>query len=139
VLLARSHPALADEVVGMAPGVVDVSSYPGVGQLLLAADVLLTDYSALLADFAVVGRPILLYVPDLAQVEESPGLNVDLAAVAPGPLLRTADEVVAALSDLEAVSAEHEQAVKAFAESHGPGGEGRASARLVDWLLDTDR
>ncbi|HEV7964006.1 MAG TPA: CDP-glycerol glycerophosphotransferase family protein [Actinoplanes sp.] len=139
VLLARSHPALADEVVGMAPGVVDVSSYPGVGQLLLAADVLLTDYSALLADFAVVGRPILLYVPDLAQVEESPGLNVDLAAVAPGPLLRTADEVVAALSDLEAVSAEHEQAVKAFAESHGPGGEGRASARLIDWLLDTDR
>jgi CDP-glycerol glycerophosphotransferase len=139
VLLVRSHPALADEVVGMAPGVVDVSSYPGVGELLLAADALLTDYSALLADFAVVGRPILLYVPDLAQVEHSPGLNVDLATGAPGPLLRTVTEVVRAVRDIDAATAEYEQAVKSFAERHGTDGEGRAAARLVDWLLDPGR
>ena len=139
VLLVRSHPALADEVVGMAPGIVDVSSYPGVGRLLLAADALITDYSALLADFAGLGRPILLYVPDLAQVEESPGLNIDLAAAEPGPLLRTIDDVTAAVRDIPAVSAEYEQSVKAFGDSHGPVGEGRAAARLVDWLLAAGR
>ena len=136
VLLVRSHPALPDEVVGMAPGVIDVSSYPVAGELLLAADVLLTDYSALLADYAVTGRPILLYVPDLAQVEQSPGLNVDLAAAAPGPLLRTIGDVTAVVGDLESVSADYEQAVKAFGDSHGPVGQGRAAARLVDWLLN---
>ncbi|MDT5033183.1 MAG: CDP-glycerol glycerophosphotransferase [Actinoplanes sp.] len=133
VLLVRSHPALADEVVGMASGIVDVSSYPGVTELLLAADVLITDYSALLPDYAALGRPILLFVPDLALIEESPGLNVDLATAAPGPLLRTFDQVTAAVRDLPGVFAEHEQAAKAFAGSHGTG-DGRATARLVDWL-----
>jgi CDP-glycerol glycerophosphotransferase len=74
-------------------------------------------------------------VPDLAQVEQSPGLNVDLAAVAPGPLLRTIDEVTAAVRDLDGVAADYGQAVKGFAEGHAPDGEGRAAARLVDWLL----
>ena len=137
VLLVRSHPALPDEVVGMAPGVIDVSSYPIAGELLLAADVFVSDYSALLADFALAGRPILLYVPDLAQVEESPGLNVDLATGAPGPLLRTIDDVTTAVRDIQTVSTEYEQAVKAFADRHGPSGEGRAAAKLVDWLLST--
>ena len=116
-------------------GVLDVSEYPRVAELLLAADVLITDYSALLADFAVTGRPALLYVPDLAEFEASPGLNVDLATAAPGPLLRTSAEVMAAVQELDAVGAEHEQAAKAFAESHATAGAGQASARLVDWLL----
>ncbi|MDT5039483.1 MAG: CDP-glycerol glycerophosphotransferase, partial [Actinoplanes sp.] len=81
-----------------------------------------------------LGRPILLFVPDLALVEESPGLNVDLATTAPGPLLRTFEEVTAAVRDLPGVSAEHEQVAKVFAGSHGTRGDGRAAARLVDWL-----
>jgi CDP-glycerol glycerophosphotransferase len=136
-LLVRRHPALGDDVLGLGlmSGVLDVSEYPRAVELLLAADVLITDYSALLADFAVTGRPALLYVPDLAEFEASPGLNVDLATDAPGPLLRTSAEVIAAVQDLDAVGAEHEQAAKAFAESHATAGAGQASARLVDWLL----
>ena len=137
VLLARSHPALPDEVVGLAPGIVDVSAYPGVGELLLAADALITDYSALMADFAALDRPILLFVPDLALVAESPGLNIDLTSDAPGPLLRTFDAVAAAVRDLPALAAEYAPARKAFAAAHGTGGSGRAAARLVDQLLST--
>ncbi|HEX8347377.1 MAG TPA: CDP-glycerol glycerophosphotransferase family protein [Actinoplanes sp.] len=135
VLLARRHPALADDVTGLAPGVVDVSRYPRAAELLLASDVLITDYSALMADFAVIGRPILLYVPDLAEFEVSPGLNIDLAASAPGLLLRTSTDVVAALRDINSVAAEYEAARKAFADSHGAGDEGGAASEIVDWLL----
>jgi CDP-glycerol glycerophosphotransferase len=89
----------------------------------------------MLADFAVTGRPALLYVPDLAEFEVSPGLNVDLATAAPGPLLRTSPEVIAAVQSLDTVAAEYEQAAKAFAESHAAAGAGQAARRLVDWLL----
>ncbi|MFI7541116.1 CDP-glycerol glycerophosphotransferase family protein [Actinoplanes sp. NPDC049599] len=138
-LLVRRHPALGDDVLGLVPGVLDVSGYPRVAELLLAADVLITDYSALLADFAVTGRPAFLYVPDLAEFEASPGLNVDLRAAAPGPLLRTSAEVVAAVQAITTVAAEHEQAAKAFAESHATAGAGQAAVRLVDWLLAAGR
>jgi len=136
-LLARRHPAMIDDVMGLAPGVLDVSGYPRVAELLLATDVLITDYSALLADFAITGRPTLLYVPDLEEFEASPGLNIDLETASPGPLLRTSAEVADAVRELPAVGSEHERAAKAFADGHNAGGEGRASARLVDWLLDT--
>jgi len=88
---------------------------------------------------ASMWRPALLYVPDLAEFEASPGLNVDLATAAPGPLLRSSAEVVAAVQDLDTIGAEHEQAAKAFAEVHATAGAGQAAARLVDWLLAAGR
>ena len=33
--------------------------------LLLAADVLVTDYSSVLVDFALTGRPMVFFTPDL--------------------------------------------------------------------------
>jgi len=133
-LLVRRHPGLGDDVLGLVPGVLDVSAYPRVAELLLAADVLITDYSALLADFAATGRPAWLYVPDLEGFAASPGLNVDLEAAAPGPLLRTSGEVIAAVRNIGPLTAEYTQAAKAFAESHPVGGD-QAAVKLVDWLL----
>jgi len=40
---------------------------------------------------------------------------------------------------MSAVAAEHEQAAKAFAESHATAGTGKAASRLVDWLLAAGR
>jgi CDP-glycerol glycerophosphotransferase len=134
-LLVRRHPTLDQDVLGVVEGSSDVSDYPGVSELLLASDALITDYSSLIADFAATGRPVLLYVPDLAEHTASPGLNVDLEAQAPGPLLRTFDEVAAAVADLPRIAADYEPAAKAFAAEHPVEGSGPAAARLVDWLL----
>jgi CDP-glycerol glycerophosphotransferase len=110
-----------------------------VSELLLATEVLITDYSALLADYAATGRPALLYVPDLEEFSASPGLNVDLTEDAPGPLLRTSAEVAAALRDIASVVAEHGPRAAAFAATHGSGSEGGAAGKLVDWLLAAGR
>jgi CDP-glycerol glycerophosphotransferase len=135
VLLARRHPALEDDISGSKNLVADVSRYLNPAELMVAADVLVTDYSAALVDFAVTGRPILLYVPDIDVFERAPGLEIDLRAEAPGPLLHRAEEVVAALRDIDAVAQEHEGAYKAFADRYCESADGRASARVVDWLL----
>jgi CDP-glycerol glycerophosphotransferase len=137
-LLVRRHPTLDQDVLGVVDGSVDVSDYPGVGALLLASDALITDYSSLIADFVTTGKPVLLYVPDLAQHSASPGLNVDLQTKAPGPLLRTFDEVAAAVGDLPRIADEYEHAAKAFAAEHPTEGTGSAAARLIEWLLTKD-
>ena len=44
---------------------INVSAYPDMQDLLAAADMLITDYSSAMWDFALTGKPCLLYVPDL--------------------------------------------------------------------------
>ena len=66
VLLTRLHPKMTDRAAGLdRPGVVDVSRHPEVHELYLAADVLVTDYSSVMFDFAITGRPIIFYAYDL--------------------------------------------------------------------------
>ena len=47
------------------PGLVDVSRYPSIEELMMAADVLVSDYSSIFLDFALTGKPAVVYVPDL--------------------------------------------------------------------------
>src|SRR2546430_17204023 len=59
VLLIRKHPLVADVVeTGGHQRVHDVSAWPDAGELLAAADVLVTDYSVLAFDFAITGRAV---------------------------------------------------------------------------------
>ena len=42
----------------------DVAAHPSIEELCLAADVLVTDYSSLMFDYAVLDRPIVIHAPD---------------------------------------------------------------------------
>src|SRR4051812_31851940 len=62
VLLARLHPLMTGRTpVPTTPTVRDVSTYPDVRDLYLAVDVLVTDYSSAMFDFAITGRPMVFY------------------------------------------------------------------------------
>ena len=84
-------------VLPRGPGVLDVSRHPDVSDLYLAADVLVTDYSSTMFDFAVTGEPIVHFTYDLEHYRDDlRGFYFDLAEVAPGPLLATGTEVLGA-------------------------------------------
>ncbi len=79
---------------------IDVTGFPDTSQLLLAADALITDYSSVMFDFSVTGKPMYFLVPDIEHYRgELRGFYFDLAAHAPGPVVRTQDELVEALRD----------------------------------------
>jgi CDP-glycerol glycerophosphotransferase len=138
IVLVRKHPYVIDAVpVTGDPGVRDVSSYPDSTELMLAADVLVTDYSSMMFDFANTGRPILLFAYDLdAYQADLGGLYLDLAESAPGPLLRTFDDVVDALRDVEAIRAGYEQRYAGFVSTFCELDDGNASARVVERVFD---
>jgi CDP-glycerol glycerophosphotransferase len=102
VLLLRLHQMVSDRLDFPEGGAVrDVSAYPDIRYLYLAADVLVTDYSSTMFDFAVTGKPILNFTYDLEYFQDTlRGFYFDLAEAAPGPLLATSDEVLAAIADL---------------------------------------
>ncbi|MBR2682254.1 MAG: CDP-glycerol glycerophosphotransferase family protein, partial [Atopobiaceae bacterium] len=81
---------------------VDLTFEKSIDDVLLATDVLITDYSSLMFDFALLHRPMLFFVYDLeAYRDELRGFNIDLETEAPGPLVRTTKEVITELRNLE--------------------------------------
>ncbi|MEV8014786.1 CDP-glycerol glycerophosphotransferase family protein [Streptomyces sp. NPDC086554] len=137
VLLVRKHPLTAGRLPGAdAPFVRDVSSHPRTAELLLIADVLVTDYSSLMFDFAHTGRPMLFHAYDLEHYRDTVrGFYLDFETRAPGPLLASTGEVVDALRDLDAITARHAEAYAAFREAYCDLDDGRAAARVVERLM----
>ncbi len=137
VILFRKHHYVADAVPTDADGFVrDVSAFPDGNELLLAADVLVTDYSSMMFDFANTGRPMLFFAYDLdAYGDDIRGFYVDYGDTVPGPILRTTDEVAAALNDIDGVRAEHAQRYEEFVARFCELDDGHAAARVVDRVL----
>ncbi|MEV0195365.1 CDP-glycerol glycerophosphotransferase family protein [Nonomuraea sp. NPDC050691] len=132
-LLVRAHPMQAMPAV---PDIAhDVTTYPDMADLLLVADVLVTDYSSVMFDFAATGRPMVFYAYDLAKYSSKRGLYVDLPEIAPGPVLSTSAEVVEALRSIDQVAAAHRDRYDAFRATYAPKDDGKATARVVDHLF----
>ena len=66
-------------------------------EVLNACDVLITDYSSVMYDFAVTGRRILLFAYDLEYYQGSRGMYEDISDY-PFPLVRTPEELVKELN-----------------------------------------
>ncbi|MEV6298138.1 CDP-glycerol glycerophosphotransferase family protein [Actinoplanes sp. NPDC051861] len=141
VLLIRRHPNVVDEIRGAGNGFVyDVSTYPDMADLLAITDVLITDYSSVMFDFASTGRPMLFFTYDLENYRDNlRGFYFDFEAEAPGPLLATSDEVIDAIRDADQVRGQYATQYKAFTERASDLDDGHAAARLVDAMLDAGR
>ncbi len=138
VLLIRGHQLVADSVdTSMFGGFArNVSHYPDISDLYLAADVLVTDYSSVMFDFVNTGRPMIFFAHDLeAYRDDLRGFYVDFEAEAPGPLLTHTTEVIDALRDLPGVASRHAARYAAFRDKYASLEDGQASARFVDQLL----
>jgi CDP-glycerol glycerophosphotransferase len=111
----------------------DVTLFPDTQDLLLVADVLMTDYSSIMFDYAALDRPMVFFTYDLDHYRGSlRGFYLDFEDVAPGPLVRTSEEVVEALSDLDALRSRYADQRAAFVERFAPLDDGHAAARVVD-------
>ncbi|MFI9784817.1 CDP-glycerol glycerophosphotransferase family protein [Kitasatospora sp. NPDC051984] len=137
VLLVRAHEVVRGRLPEAGNGYVwDVSTYPDMAELLLVADVLVTDYSSSVFDFMNTGRPVLFFTYDLEHYRDNlRGFSLDLENKAPGPLLTTSAEVVAALGNLPEVTAEYADKYAAFREAYCDLDDGGAAGRVTDALL----
>jgi CDP-glycerol glycerophosphotransferase len=116
-------------------GVLDVSGYPDMQELLAAADILITDYSSSIWDFALLGRPAFLYVPDLAEYETVDRGFFTPIEEWPGILCRDDAELEDALRSL------NEELSRQKAEKHlaamGSCEDGHASQRVAELIHRT--
>ncbi|MEU9835502.1 CDP-glycerol glycerophosphotransferase family protein [Streptosporangium sp. NPDC048047] len=134
VILVRAHPFDRFTVPDPLGHLVrDASSYPEVNDLMLASDVLVTDYSSIMFDYACLGRPILYYADDYEHyAADRRGVCFDLERLAPGPLLRNPGELVAALNRLDTVTERYGERYADFRARWCALDDGRAARAVVD-------
>jgi CDP-glycerol glycerophosphotransferase (TagB/SpsB family) len=114
---------------------VDVTAYPEVNELILAADAAVVDYSSIRFDLAFAEVPMVFLVPDLDTYGASlRGFLYPFTDSAPGPLVATTEEVVERLRDIDALRAATAEQVAAFNARYHPWRDDRAAQRVVDAL-----
>ena len=122
---------------GAASRVVDVTTYPEINDLVLAADAAVLDYSSLRFDFALTGRPMVFLVPDLEEYSRQVrGFLYPFEESAPGPMVATTAEVVAALHDLPGLQRSWATEIERFNAHYNRLNDGRAAQRVVAEFFD---
>jgi CDP-glycerol glycerophosphotransferase len=131
-LMYRGHSmTLAAHNSKTANGAIDVTDYPDITELYLAADVLITDYSSVMFDFAVTGKPIIFLTPDIEKYVSDRGFYFDFVAEAPGPICSSTAEVISALENINEVAKQYGKAYKAWQAKFTPLEDGKATARVL--------
>jgi CDP-glycerol glycerophosphotransferase (TagB/SpsB family)/glycosyltransferase involved in cell wall biosynthesis len=142
-LVVRLHPSLATgpaRGLGLAElhrrGVlVDATGEPHVEEVMLASDVLITDYSALMFDYANLDRPIVVHADDWAAYTASRGAYFDITAEPPGQVTRSYRELAWLLSSEGWRDEESARRRAAFRERFCQFDDGRAAERVVRTLM----
>ncbi|MDT0319258.1 CDP-glycerol glycerophosphotransferase family protein [Streptomyces millisiae] len=138
VFLFRKHPKILDAIPGAGQGFVyDVSAYPDIAELYLITDVLITDYSSVLFDFAHSGKPMLFFTYDLEHYRDTlRGFYFDFTERAPGPLIKTSAELIHAIRTADTVRRTYDEKYAAFVRDFCEPSDGLATARVVDRMLE---
>jgi CDP-glycerol glycerophosphotransferase len=98
---------------------------------------MITDYSSVMFDFSVTGKPIFFYTPDLDHYREQlRGFYFDLLEVAPGPVVQQAAELSSLVLSRDAVATEYADRYAAWRSRFNPRDDGHAGERIVARLIE---
>ena len=134
LLLLRLHPLVRESVrlpPELAEFVIDVSDWPDVNELMLVADLLVTDYSSVIFEFALLDRPMAFFAPDHDEYVGERDFYIDYRTAVPGPVFETTRE----LADYVAAGTFDVERVRAFAREWFDVADGRATERFVDRIV----
>lgn len=94
-VLVRLHPGIHS---GSVPeGAVDVTDYPSFSHLALLCDTLITDYSSVCMDFALLGKRCIFYAFDLEEYISRRPFYFDYGSFVPGPVVKDIPSLCEAL------------------------------------------
>jgi CDP-glycerol glycerophosphotransferase (TagB/SpsB family) len=138
VLLLRLHPAVNtnENYEEQFPGFVyDYSLLADVNKLLLVADYLITDYSSIPFEFALLNKPMIFYPYDLEVYQDQRGILDHYESMVPGPVVYTTADVI---SQIRTHSFNYNK-IQAFAQSWNRYSKGTSSKNVVDYLASYEQ
>ena len=135
VLIYRFHQMLYQYEQGRNyyPYGINVTMYHDVMEFLVAADVLITDYSSIMWDFGLQRRPIFLYQNDEEQYTNDRGFYKPISTC-PYPIAHTEQELLDNIKDFD--EQDYLEKLEAFIAADPSYDDGHASERVVERIMD---
>ena len=129
-ILVRLHPNVMNKnLFENKSYITDVSLYPDMQELLLISDVLITDYSTIIYDMAIMRKVILLYAPDLEDYKTNRGLKPVYFKL-PTRINQSNEELLEYIGSFDVSKYQHE--LDEFLGTIKVFDDGKASERVVD-------
>lgn len=136
VLLIKHHPFVKKRPpipAGCEGFAFDVSDTLSIEAAMIASDVCVTDYSSLVFEYSLLGRPMAFFAYDRADYDDWRGFYYDYDQMTPGPVCTTTEELV---DYIEHLDTRYDPAgVAAFREKFMGSCDGRATKRILDIVL----
>jgi CDP-ribitol ribitolphosphotransferase len=134
VVLFRMHHFILEPVPipqEYADRLFDFSHFPDTNDLLHVTDILITDYSSIIYEFALLNRPMLFLAYDKEIYSATRGFHRDYDQTAPGKVCNTFDELIKALraEDYDLWKIEE------FRRENFDAIDTHAADRVIDWLI----
>ena len=135
-VLIRLHPNVAEQSKELfaydGDHIVDATMYPDMQELLVAADMLITDYSSSMFDYALSGKPCLRFAPDLELYRKDRNFYFSQDEM-PFPVAEDNETLGHCVEAFD--EAEYHACWNAFKERNGFVEDGKAASRCADWIL----
>ncbi|GLB46931.1 hypothetical protein WR164_09100 [Philodulcilactobacillus myokoensis] len=142
VLLVRLHYFVAHShsFYNQPHFVYDVSDYQNINDLYLISDVLVTDYSSVMFDYAHLMKPIIFYAYDKDWYlnDANRGTYLDYNSQMPGPIVKDETDLIDQINQLDMVKNNYRNQIKQFHDRFAQyGNNGDATAKVVETILNT--
>lgn len=140
VIIFKWHPALYNNLKRKHILVYDESKYKDffydmsekreVNDLLFVADILVTDYSSVIFDYALLNKPIIYFMYDIEQYEGGRGLYYELEEYLYGPIVKTTNDLIMAIKEEKNFKIERQKFMDKFMSAC----DGCATERVCQWI-----
>ncbi|MDR3063574.1 MAG: CDP-glycerol glycerophosphotransferase family protein [Methanobrevibacter sp.] len=109
---------------------LDATGFKNEQELLLLADILITDYSSIMVDFAILEKPIIFFSYDLDYyLKEERGFYLDYENDLPGTIVKNMDDLINTIQNIKQVKYED------FLKSQFGEIRGNSSEKILDFIL----
>ena len=105
-----------------------------INELYVMSDLLITDYSSVFFDYAILNRPILFYMYDLEEYrDELRGFYLDINKELPGKITIDEDELLSVIKNEN--YKEYDEKLNEFRKTYNDLEDGKASQRVINNLI----
>lgn len=137
IMFIKMHPFVAEPVkipAEYADCFIEATDYPDINELLQVTDVLITDYSSVIYEMALLKKPMVFYAFDLDTYDDDRGFYEPYADIVPGKIVKTLRGLISALEEEDYES----EKLDGFLTKNFKYLDGHSTDRVIDLIFGNE-
>ncbi len=139
VLIVKYHYSVKDNIdwEKYAPFIIECNELWDIQELYLISDILITDYSSVMFDYAILKRPMFFFTYDLEFYKNNlRDFYFDMVEEVPGPIVMNTEELIKEIAEFteESYMEKYGEKYNKFTEKYNEFDDGTASSEIIKLL-----